>query len=73
MQATREHHHQVREILFGIAEHIFDNARALDPRQGMFNSDADLRDAPIVAFLGGAQLAFARLFFGWCVRQPRGS
>jgi len=29
MQAASDHHDKVREIVFGIAEHIFDDTRTL--------------------------------------------
>jgi hypothetical protein len=73
VQATRKHHHQVGEILFGAAEHILDNPGAFHSRQGMFHANAHLRDALIGSFLCGTQHPLARLFLGWRVRQPRGS
>jgi hypothetical protein len=42
MQATGDKHCQIRELVFGIAQHVFDNTRALDTRNRMFHSDANL-------------------------------
>jgi len=48
------HHGQVRETLFGIAEHILNNSRTFDTRKGMFNFDTDAGDPPVVSFFGGS-------------------
>jgi hypothetical protein len=67
VQTTRDHDHQVREIIFNVAEHILDNTRTLDTRYRMFNPHAHSRHAAIVSFLRSGQFAPARLFFGWYV------
>ena len=64
MQATRDNHTEIRKVIFGVAQHIFNNPRTLDACKGMFDSDPNTRYLPIVPFLGPCQLTFARLFFG---------
>ena len=64
MQATGNHHDQVRKTIFRVSQHIFHNARALDARNGMFDFDTNLRHLAIALFLFGGQLFLTWLFFG---------
>ena len=64
VQSASEHHRQVRKIIFGISQNIFHDARAFDPRNGMFNLDANLGHLAIARFLSDRQFLLARLFFG---------
>jgi hypothetical protein len=39
MQATRNDHDQIGDPLFRVTQHLFDDATALHPREGMFYLD----------------------------------
>jgi len=67
VQTAREHHGQIREVILGVAEYIFDDAGTFDTRDGMFDPHAHSRDALIVKFLCVRQFTIARLFLGWQV------
>ncbi len=67
VQTRCDHHREVREPIFGIAQDIFDDARALDSGDGMFNTHAYARDALVGLSLSVRQLTLTRLFFGWYV------
>jgi hypothetical protein len=47
-----------------IAQSLFHPSRPLDPAHGMFDSDTNPRQGPIVPTLGGSQPVAAKLFFG---------
>ena len=64
MQAGGHHHCKIGETIFGIAQHIFNDAGAFNPSNGVFNPDPDAGDALILLFLGVSQLSLARFFFG---------
>ena len=64
MQATCNYHNQIRKIILRVSQNIFHDPRSLDPRNGMFNLDSDLRHLAIALFLFGGQFLLARLFFG---------
>ena len=64
MQATGNHHDQIRKVVFRVSQNIFHNARTLDARNGMFDFDTNLRQLAIALFLFGGQLFLARFFFG---------
>lgn len=40
VQSTGDFHHQIREILFGVAKNILDNATALDASNRVFDNNA---------------------------------
>ena len=44
MQATSQNHDQIIKTGFGITEDIFDDATAFDPREDMFDRDANRGD-----------------------------
>ena len=67
MHTACKQHRKVREVLFGITEHVLDHARTLDSRDRVFNPHPHLRNTLIVLFLRFSQFAIARLFFGWYV------
>jgi len=52
VQAARDHHRQIGEPIFCIAEHIFDHPRAFHSGDSMFHPHANMRDAMIGLFLG---------------------
>jgi len=64
MQATSNHHDQIRKISFRISQNIFDDPRALDTSNRMFHFDANFRYLAIALFFFAGQLFLARLFFG---------
>ena len=51
MQPAGEADHLIGITLLSVAEHVFDNAASLDPRDDMFEPDAHLRDEPIVGLV----------------------
>lgn len=53
VQATGDHHDQIRKIIFEVSQNIFDNPTALDTGKGMFDFDTNL-----------GELAIRFLFFG---------
>ncbi len=65
VQTSRDQHREIREPIFGIAQDIFDDARAFDSGDSMFNPHAHARDALVGLFLSVRQLTLTRLFFGW--------
>lgn len=42
VQAAGHHPDQVGKIVLGVPQYIFDNPQALNARQGMFDSDANV-------------------------------
>jgi hypothetical protein len=52
VQAAGDYHRQIRETVFGITQHIFDDPCAFHTSEGMFHPHADMRDAVILFFLG---------------------
>jgi len=64
MQATGNDPDQIRKASFGVSQNIFHNARTLDTRNRMFDSDTHFGDLAIALFLFGSQLFLAWLFFG---------
>ncbi len=64
VQSTSNDHDQIRKVIFCVSQNILHDSTAFDPRNGMFNLDADLRYLAIAPFLFGSQFFLARLFFG---------
>jgi len=64
VQPTSNDHDQIRKVIFRVSQYILHNSTAFDPRNGMFNSDTNLRYLAITLFLFGSQFLLARLFFG---------
>ena len=64
MQATGNHHDQIRKAIFGVSQNIFHDPRTFDTRNCMLDSDTHLGDLAIALFVCGGQLFLARLFFG---------
>jgi hypothetical protein len=67
VQATRDFHSHIRQVVFGVATNVLDNPAAFDACNGMFNPYANSRQLTIGVFVPGSQLAPPRLFFGWRV------
>jgi hypothetical protein len=65
MQSARNEHEQIRYAFFRVPQPLFHAPRAFHPRQGMFDSDAQVGDLPVRALVRRRQFARARLFFGW--------
>jgi hypothetical protein len=54
VQAASDQHDQIRELIFGVPQDIFDDPTALDTGQGVFDFDANLGKLAIgFLFLGG--------------------
>ena len=64
MQATGNHHDQIRKAILLVSQGIFDDPRTLDARNGMLYFDTNLRQLAIALFLFGGQLFLARFFLG---------
>jgi len=47
MKPTSYLHCRIGEILFGIAQRVFDDATSFHARQGMLDPDADLCQLPV--------------------------
>jgi hypothetical protein len=52
VQSAGDYHRQIGETIFGIPQHILDDARAFSSGDGMFHAHANVRDALIDLFLG---------------------
>ena len=65
MQATGDHHDDIRQPLGSIAELIFGDATDLDSCHRMLHPDPRPRQMAIVPFLARRQFRVLGLFFGW--------
>jgi len=73
VKPTSNHHDHIREALFGIPQHVLDDARPLHTGERVLDAHPDPRDFPVAAFLGSRQRLLARLFFGWRISRTRGA
>ncbi len=64
MQAAAYFHREIRKVLLGIAQYLFEHPYALGTTNAMFHAHPNPCQVTIVAFLAGFQLTLARLFFG---------
>jgi hypothetical protein len=64
MQSARNEHEQISHAFFRIPQHLFHAPRAFHPRQGMFDSDAQVGDLSVRPLVRCGQFTLARLFFG---------
>src|SRR3989304_8790252 len=72
MQATRDHHHDVREAVLEIAQHILHDPTDFHPRQSVLDAHARPRQGTIMPLLAGRQVTLTRLFFGSRSSPPAG-
>ena len=68
MQATRNLHHEIIEVGFGIAQDIVHNTASFYPCNDMFNKDTDTRNHRILGFVRGTEFLFSGLFL-WLICQ----
>ena len=64
VQATCDHHDQIRKVVLRVSQNIFHDPRTLDTSKGMFNFDTDFGHLTIALLLLGSQLFLVWLFFG---------
>ena len=64
VQAAGQLHGEVVEALFGVPEHVLDDAAALDPRDDVLDDHADARNKPVGGLVLRRELAAARLLLG---------
>src|SRR5215510_13884022 len=62
MQATRNLHHEIIEVGFGIAQDIVHNTASFYPCNDMFNKDTDTRNHRILGFIFRTEFLLSGLF-----------
>ncbi len=72
VQTAGDDHHDVREAILEIAQHILHDPTDLHASERVFDPDTRPCQGTIVSLLAGRQVTLARLFFGSRSSHPAG-